>query len=202
MARETLHVTCIWPPLRRTALSILVNTSDIHYNKLGANALLATTPSLTILRTFDAAAIIQQHLRLSPDVPRLSEHQHGCNARRRRWTAGTTTSRTVVLRDACVHKMVDNSDGGHGSSGTMSHHHTLPAVLQLSGGVPQKPGMLTYMCPSVSEYSLTRGSTGGCLQPSYTLDHCHSICSSTYSSSSAMRVCLRSLLPAWHTSHG
>jgi hypothetical protein len=151
MPRETLHVTCIWPPLRRRPLSILVSTSDIHYNRLGAKDLLATTLPFSVPRTFDAAAIIQQHLRLPSDVPRLSEHQHGCNARRRRWTAGSTALGTVVFRDARVHKMVDNSDCGHGSSGTMSHHHTLPAVLQLSRGVSQKPGMLPYMCPSDPE---------------------------------------------------
>jgi hypothetical protein len=46
-----------------------------------------------------------------------------------------------------MHKMVDNSDGGNGSSGTMPYHHTIPAVLQLSRCVSQKPGILDGFVP-------------------------------------------------------
>ena len=40
-----------------------------------------------------------------------------------------------------MHKMVDNSDGGDGGLGTMSHPHAVSAVLQLSRCVPEKPGV-------------------------------------------------------------
>jgi hypothetical protein len=52
----------------------------------------------------------------------------------------------MVLRDARMHKMVDNSDGLDGSSGTMSYSHAVPAVLQLPCRVPQKPGVYLRCC--------------------------------------------------------
>jgi hypothetical protein len=66
--RETLHVTCIWPPLRRISLLTPISDHNVHHKQLKANILLATKLPLSILHTFDTATTIQHYPRLPSDV--------------------------------------------------------------------------------------------------------------------------------------
>lgn len=89
--------------------------------------------------------------------------------------------RAMVLRNAALHTILDDCDGGRISSCPMQSSQPIPTFLHLSCRLLQITGMplsLTYWPP----FPLTSASTGVSSPPSSTLAHRHWTSSSTSSS--------------------